>query len=229
LHSATAALALGPSPVLSLARAAEMRRTTAYAVLDSLQRYGLMHTEIRGLKRFFVAESPEKVEKILDQRRSTFREHLPELLALHNLRGESGMFQYFEGLSALKNVYEELFSMVRPGDDYQVVSNLDQWFSADPNFFESFISRRARLNIRIRILAIDSSYARKRKNEQQLYHNQIKILPPGTKLSTNLVVIPRRLVIHQLNPPVMAIVTSNQSIIQMHRELFDIIWSSLPS
>ena len=59
------------------------------------------------------------------------------------------------------------------------------------------------------------------------YYTNTKILPKNTTLTTNLVIIPKKVFIHQLVPPVMGIVIENKSIIQMHREMFEIMWKSV--
>ncbi|MBI4054286.1 MAG: hypothetical protein HY397_03080 [Candidatus Doudnabacteria bacterium] len=45
---------------------------------------------------------------------------------------------------------------------------------------------------------------------------------------TNLVVIPEMLVIHQIVPPVSAMVIKNKSAIALHRQMFEMLWQLLP-
>ena len=56
---------------------------------------------------------------------------------------------------------------------------------------------------------------------------KIKILSKKSIFTTNLVIIPRRVVIHQLIPPVSAITIENRSAIQTLSEMFDVIWNSI--
>ena len=109
-----------------------------------------------------------------------------------------------------------------------VISDQKKWIEADEKFFKNFTERRAKLNINIRLLLQESETAREFKKFEKNYNERIKILPKGTSLTTNLVVIPQKVVIHQMTPPIMAIVIENKSIIQLHKELFEIIWKSIP-
>src|SRR3989338_8744923 len=71
-HEATvyhSALALGPSTVLALSRASGVRRTTVYSVIETLKRKGLMAEELKGFKTIFFANSPNKLEQVLEERR----------------------------------------------------------------------------------------------------------------------------------------------------------------
>lgn len=222
-----AALSLGPSSILKIAKAAEIKRTTAYSVIESLKQKGLMNIELKGNKKLFSVENPEKLERVLESRRAAFKNHLSEFTALYNLKEREGLIKYYEGLEAIKSVYEGLITDIRPGEDYLVIADQRQWLALDEKYFMGFIQRRAKLNIKIRMLLTDSKTARDHQKIQAKFNETIKILPKNTTLTTNLVVTPQGVAIHQLIPPVMAIVIENQSIIKMHRELFEIIWNSI--
>lgn len=223
-----AALSLGPSTVQKIARAAEVKRTTVYSDIESLQKKGLLHIESRGFKKSYVAESPDKLENVLELRKERFKSLLPEFSALYNLKGGESFVKYYEGLPAVKNVYESLVTDIKPHEKYFVISDLEKWYALDPEYFEDFRKRRAKLNIDIRMLLLDSEMARKDVQFQKNYNMKIKLLPQTSTLVTNMIVTPQRVAIHQLAAPVMAIVIENKSIIQMQQQLFEIIWNSLP-
>ncbi len=77
-----AALSLGPSPILALARTSGVKRTTVYSVLTSLQKKGLMIREVRGWKTLFAAERPEKLEVIIESKKTDLIRALPDLSAM---------------------------------------------------------------------------------------------------------------------------------------------------
>ncbi len=214
--------------VLKLAKASELKRTTVYSVLESLKQKGLMSTEQRGFKKRYAAEPPEKLESILEARKQKLKTALPEFSALYNLKGEETFLHYYEGLESVKSVYEGLLKDVRPHEDYLILADLRQWLNQDPEYFLDFIKRRAKFDINIRMLTQDSEIAREHKRRERNYNETIKILPARTKLTTNLVVIPKKVVIHQIIPPIFAMVTENKNIVQMHREQFEIMWRSIP-
>ena len=223
-----AALSAGPATILKIARTAEVKRTTVYSVVETLKQKGLVNIEVKGFKKLYAVERPEKLEAMIEARRESLKEALPEFLALYNLKGGESFIKYYEGLEAVKSVYEGLLKDVRPHDDYLIVSDQQQWMRLDPTYFQNFIERRAKLDINIRLLLQDSESARQAKTFEKNYNEEIRILPKGTALTTNLVIIPRRVVIHQLTPPIIGIVIENKSVMQMHRELFEIIWKTLP-
>jgi sugar-specific transcriptional regulator TrmB len=222
-----ASLVLGPSTILKIARAAETKRTTVYSVVESLKQKGLMNIEVKGWKNLFTAENPEKLYSMIENKREKLKKNLPEFSALYNLKGEESNIKYYEGLEGIKSVYKNLLKDIKVNEDYLVISNRDVWLNLDKKFFMDFIKQRSKLNINNKLLLQDSKTAREFKKFEKNYNEKIKILPKETTLTTSLVIIPKRVVIHQLTPPIMAMVIENKSIIKMHRELFYIIWNKV--
>lgn len=222
-----AALSCGPTTVLTLAQETSLKRTTIYSIVEELQRRGLMSIEMSGFKKRFVAAEPSRIEQILVQQREKLQRVLPELDALANFTGNEQSLKYYAGLEAVKGVYEQLIQEIRPYEDYLILSDLERWLKQDPEYFLKFIQRRAKLSINIRMLTQDSAIAREHQRIQRTFNEAIQILPKGTQLTTNLVITPQRVVIHQIIPPIFAIVIENKSIIQMHREQFEMMWRAV--
>lgn len=222
-------MALGPSSVSNISKSSGIKRTTVYSVFEMLKLKGLMREEIKGWKSFYVAESPEKLESIIDQMKSEIRKNMPEFTSMYNLHSSGAFIKYYEGMEAIRGVYNELLKEIKAHEDYLVIGELKQWMSQDPDFFMDFIKRRAKLNINIRILLQDSDIAREHKKIEKNFNENIKMMAADMKLTTNMVIVPNKVVINQLTPPYLAMIVENESIVQMNRELFEVIWRSLPN
>lgn len=222
-----AMLSLGPSTILKIAQAAEIKRTTAYSVIESLKQKGLANIEVKGFKKLFTAQNPETLDSIIETRKQKLQAAMPEFSSLYNLKGGESFIKYYEGLESVKTIYENLIKDIKPHEDYLIISDQQKWSELDPKYFQNFIERRAKLNINIRLLLTDSPAARGGKKYEKNYNEKIKIFPPDTSLTTNLVVTPQRVLIHQLVLPIIAIVIENKSIIKMHQEFFEIMWDSI--
>ena len=223
-----AALRLGPSTPLRLASLSGIKRATVYNVLESLKGKGLLFTQLEGMKKRFVAEGPDRLEALLDSRKALVQKILPDLAALRAVDSDDSVIRYFEGLEAMKSVYESLLKDVKPGEDYLIISNQPAIFDLDRQFFQRFIERRAKLPIKIRMLTTQTEMGREHVRDASRYNLTAKLLPSTKSLSTNLVIIPRRVVVHQLVSPVVVLVAENRSFVQLHRELFEMIWASVP-
>ena len=222
-----ASLALGPSTILKIAQAAGVKRATVYDIVAALKEKGIMTVEVTGFKKLFAPAHPEHLEDILEARKELVKKNLPEFEALYNMKGGESTVKYYEGLAAVKSLYEGSLKDIHPGEEYLSITDRKQWLSADEHYFQHFIERRAKLDIKTRLLLDDSDTAREYKRFERNFNVRIKLLPKETVLTTNLIILPSRVVIHQLTPPIVAIAISSKSIITMHREMFNIMWSAI--
>jgi sugar-specific transcriptional regulator TrmB len=221
-----ALLKLGPSPVLIISQQAGVKRSTTYLAIDSLQRKGLVNIEVKGLKKWYVAENPEKLEGLVEEYRRTLRESMPKLAALYNLKGSEGVIKYYQGIDGIRSAYEVLLEDVQPGDFYYSISEVGRWYELDPEYFENLRIRRAHKGLKIKILVNNTPSANEYKNKAALYNQEVKILPPGIDLTSTITLTPHKIIFHQIVPPVSAILMDNQSIIQVQKELFGLLWTS---
>jgi sugar-specific transcriptional regulator TrmB len=223
-------VSLGPSPILKIARASEIKRTTIYYVMDSLKEKGLARVDLKGFKSLYTAESPEKLENILENRKNKFKKNLNDLLAIYNKGGGETLIKIYEGLEATESVYNQLLEEIKPGEDYLVIAGMKKAFDMDPEFFKDLQNRRAKLPIKVRVLMTDpeSEESQDLKKYAQNFNVKAKFLPAGTKLTTNTVITPQRVLIHQMEQPIMAIVIENKSTIRTHQELFEVMWNAIP-
>ena len=222
-----ALLQLGPTTILNIARNTGLKRTTIYTIIDVLKEKGLTTVVIKGLKQVYAAQDPTKLQSLWQKKLEQFNEQLPAFQALQKFSGSQAMIKYYEGQASIREVYLQLIADIKPHEDYLIVAAQEEWYKSDPKFFQKFIEKRAKLPINIRLLAQDSPTAQQHKKFEKNYNEKIKVLPAGTALTTNLVITPQRVVIHQLHAPHLAIVIENQSVIQMHREQFEIMWRAL--
>lgn len=222
-----ASLSLGPATILQIARVAQIKRTTVYTIVESLKNKGLMQIVIKGFKQLFVPYNPEQLENILEERKTTLKQSMPELLALYNLKGGESYIKYYEGLESVKTIYNDLLSETKPKSDYSVISDTEKWFELDPKFYTKFQERRAKKSFNIRILTRTSKIARDHQKREKNLNMEVKLLPDTYTFLTNLIIVPHKIVFHQLIPPIMAIVIENKSVIQMNQMLFNLLWDSI--
>lgn len=222
-------LSLGPTTVLKIARGSEIKRTTVYGAIESLKNKGLMRIELKGLKQLYIAENPENLETILDKRKREFSAKLPDFMALYKLEGGESSIKYYTGLKAMKKVYLGTLDDVKRGGEYLVITNEEKWFELDPDFWmKEYIEERAKLPCKTRLISQDSSTARDRVKFQKNHNDQVRIFKDNISLNIDMVLVPDKLIIVDLLPPLTTLVIENKNIIELQKQLFEIIWRSLP-
>src|SRR4051812_8491190 len=70
-------LELGSSSVLKISKLSGLKRPTVYLIVDSLITKGLMSIEVKGFKKQYVAESPDRLEAIFNERKHELMKNLP--------------------------------------------------------------------------------------------------------------------------------------------------------
>jgi len=223
-----ASLRLGVERATEIARAAEIKRTTVYPVIEQLESLGLMTLQMRGFKKLYAAEPPEQLAALVEQRQQKLKDSLVTLNSLQATKEHKHAITYHESLAAIRQVYNGLLADVRDGEDYMIFSSAQELFDLDPEFFEDFFLRRAKRRIKIRCLFRDSPLGRKYQKDPKKYNVHTKIFPSHVTFTANLVIIPKKVVIHQLLPPNWAIVIENEHIVKTHQQLFESFWASIP-
>lgn len=227
-HLYIASLSIGPSTILKLSKVSGVKRTTIYEIINSLEQKGLMRKEIHGFKTLYSAEHPERLENSLDSKKMLLLKILPELEGLYQLKGTESSIKFYSGLSSIKNVYNDLLKDLKVNDFYYAISNIMEWQGFDEEFFlKNHVGKRSKIGIETKLLFINSELAQKRKRTEKNFNEEIKILPENSKFHVDLVITPYKLVMFQLYEPLIAIVIENKSIIELHREIFELVWNSI--
>ncbi len=219
-------LSLGATTILRLSRYSEIKRTTVYEIVGSLEKKGLMKKEIHGLKTLYAPEHPERLENTLETKRTLLTKVLPELEGKFHLKSTESSIKYYEGLNAIKNVYDDLLKDLKPHDFYYAVSNTTEWQGLDNDYFmKNHVEKRVDLGVTINLLFVDSEIARHRKKTERNYSENVRLLPKDANIHVDMVITPYKLVMFQLHEPLVALVLENKTMINTQKELFELLWN----
>lgn len=135
-----ASLELGSSAVQEIARRASINRPTTYFQIENLMKMGLMSSVVRGKKKYFTAESPEKLLKFFDtkkaeikQNEEDFKKIFPELKILFDTAEEKPKVRFYEGREGMNNIREDILkSRFKNIDEFIPVDASYQFFPLRP-------------------------------------------------------------------------------------------------
>ncbi|MFH0854514.1 MAG: helix-turn-helix domain-containing protein [bacterium] len=140
-------LELGSSAVQEIARKAGVNRATTYVQIEALLKKGLMSSVIRGKKRYFSAENPGYLLKLLDikmgeinDKRKEFEKYIPELEAMFDNAQEKPKVKYYEGLEGLRSVQQDFF--MTNSKEVKEITDLDRAYQAFPPHPKDHRSKR---------------------------------------------------------------------------------------
>lgn len=177
-----ATLELGEaSPVSTIAKKAEVNRTTAYDVLETLVAKGLVITSTHKKYQFYRAQPPEKLTTYLKEQSDKFarladetEEIMPELNAHYRALTGRPRVYFYEGEEGLVRVYEETLTSSEEILAYasdQVNQEAISWY------FPKYYKRRAAKKIPIRALFPDTPKDRERHSLDKDELRQSRLLP----------------------------------------------------
>lgn len=110
-----AALELGSASIMEIAKQAHLNRPTTYVIMDALIKRGLASSFHKGKKRYFSAESPDRLlsllrlkEKEAQEQEREFKNILPELKKIYEMAGEAPKVRFFEGKKGIEAIQEDI-------------------------------------------------------------------------------------------------------------------------
>ena len=132
-----------------IAAKAGLKRTTVYSVLGYLVSRGVVgKTKVRGRNRF-LAEPPQRLLTLINELEKGIKQALPELSAIYNKKETKPKILFYEGESAIHNVYEDTLRE-KPAEILEW--NTDEFFERFPKDYD-YIAKRVSLGIRARRIA----------------------------------------------------------------------------
>lgn len=224
-----ASLELGSSTVQDLSHKAKVNRATTYVMIEALSARGLLSTFIRGKKRFYAPESPDRLVSILriqqrelEEKEKEFSKTLPLLLALYNAEGAKPQIRYLEGpegLETLRQTFEKL-----KGEFVQIL-NVDDALAARE--FEIGRSRHVSVlkqeKVRYRVLAVGEKI--NLENIPDVGEGEMKMIPFSEfPLHGEITVRGNHVLLFSYRSTILAVVIVSKEIADSVRALFDLAW-----
>src|SRR3989339_1115358 len=135
-----ALLELGPSPVAMIAKKTSIKRTCIYYDLEQLKEKGYISEIIENKKKKFIAEDPEKIKTIFQQRVERLNQIIPDLTNLATTNITKPSVRYFVGKEGLKTMYMDSLSLPKKSEILAFVSDEPENFL--PEFIKTYRAKR---------------------------------------------------------------------------------------
>lgn len=224
-----ALLSLGPSSVRVLAERADLNRGSTYDALKWLQDQGVVSFYKQEKKQFFVAESPGKLEHLLQVREEELKtverkleKVIPELRALYDSGGARPVARYFDK-KGLKDILEDVLETTASSDEkvYRIYSaeGLRKYLYKD---FPSYSDARVAKGISVQVIALGKGGELRGLDER-------KWIEESSETPTYIMIYPGKTAYISLNgkgEPV-GVVIENQGVYETQRLIFDRLWNSI--
>ena len=216
-----ALLELGASSAINLAKKTGTLRTTVYDVLIELEKKGLLSQTKKGKKRFFLAEDPENLGRILEEKKEKLKSLMPALKGLLNTSGTKPVIRYYEGQNGIKEVYRDTLKYEGELVAY-VTENIIAKLGQD--FADEYKIKRVKSKITARVIGPDTPEIVEYKKTDQKDLKETRLVDKDEfSFSIEMNIYGNKLAFMSFSESLGLIIESNE-IAKSMRFLFELAW-----
>ncbi|HCP08598.1 MAG TPA: hypothetical protein DIT25_02255 [Candidatus Moranbacteria bacterium] len=223
-----ALLELGPSTATEIARKAGINRTTSYDILESLAGDGLVNLTGEAKIQKYSAENPEKVIKFLENKIKQAEERLneaqmllPQLLSIFTTK-EKPKIKFYEGIEGMREAFEDTLNAENEILAFAVGE--DVFKALSENYTRSYFKRRTEKNIKVRVIAPDTSESRAvTMNDKEELRTSILVPKDKFNFSIEMNIYNNKIMIASWKEK-FAIIIESEEISSAQRKIFELAW-----
>ncbi len=226
-------LSRGPETAPNLARISNIVRPTAYVIIDSLMKKGLMSSYDQDKKTYFTAEAPEHLlsllrlqKKEIEEKEREIEKLVPELLSMANIKGEKPKVRVFEGKEGLKAVIESILKS-KTKMIYSFVP-LDLMLNLFPlkEHGELMASPRVQKKIKAKVLYTSKKGEVYKFKDPQNLRDAIFIDEKKFPFKCGIDVYDNNIAFYSYKGTIMGVIIENEDMADTLKTLFEMIWEN---
>ena len=149
-------LELGNGIVSTIARRSGIKRVTAYTILEDLKKKWIATETTKDDIKYYSVIDPDNLLSQLEQKYESFKAKMPEFLAVADTLGNKPKIQFFEGVTGLKHLYNELLKHKQPLFSFLSDDDIDVWLQQYLN--KTFITQRKKQGIHASVIVRDTKH-----------------------------------------------------------------------
>lgn len=229
-----ASLELGPAPVQDISHKAKVNRATTYVMIESLMGRGLMSSFVRGKKRFYASESPERLRSVLrlqrrelEQKEEELEKIYPKLSGLYNAEGAKPQIRYLEGedgVQTVRELFRNLNGEIIQFSPFSGAPSSEETARGESEYVRDLVAQNVSSRALLVMETADLSMV-------PLLPNVEVRLVPRVLFPTDAEITVRgnTICLYSFKSAILAIVITSQEIADGMRSMFDLAWKAAES
>lgn len=222
---------IGPARIEEIAKAARIKRATAYLVVKQLIQKGFLFEDNRKYGKLIFALEPEKLLAMISLKQRKFRrmelefeDKMPELLAVYSAEGVLPKVRVFEGKRGLLDVRKDI---LKKRQEILLWTNQEaerKFFSEE--YHAAFIAERIEKEMPIRVLAVSN------KLGEELCANDVeklrttRLLSGEVSFSAETYIYGNKVAILDYQKDIIGIIIESVSVASAQRAIFENTWNN---
>lgn len=226
-----AALELGQAPIREVANKAGISRTNAYDVFTRLleQRLVSQVQDASSQSMLIVAEAPERVLEIIEERRRKLELVLPELRSLHNRSVSKPKVRFYQGPEGIKAVLNETLTC-RSKQLLGILSMRDLYEVPGRAWMDDLVKRRIEAGVSLRVVRSHVGDLHQLWPESAADRRTLRYAPVDFVFAMTTYIFDKKVAVISSRQENFAITIESEEFARMQTNLFEILWSaSLPA
>ena len=215
-------LKLGISTAWSIARCANINRTTTYPILSKLEKKWIIKSFEKNKVRYFEAIEPKKLYNMFDDYLKNLKEKLSELEAINNKSSIKPKIYYFEWLDGMKSIYE-IEAKDLPNSVYVFSANVErtEWEINEIRKIRNSIYKKLRDKRPFLKIILNRDLKENEKNWNKWKF--IKINSQELEIKSTIKIYNNKVIFLSFKKPYTWIVIENEDIAYTMKEIFSFI------
>ncbi|QQR54300.1 hypothetical protein IPG41_03785 [Candidatus Peregrinibacteria bacterium] len=213
---------IGATAASVLARLTQIKRTSIYDILNSLENKGAIASFRQGKTQLYYAEDTKKLV-IAQKEKLKIAHKLVE--NLKNTPPNAGLqISYYKGSEGVKELYNDILE-AKPKELLGWV-DLDHFYrSLDPEFERKWTENRVASGIKVRLLMRDSKLAQKFKNEDPCKNRETRLINKENAFTSTCFLYEPFIVYFDTKGDVIGVRLQNPEFFQMQKTIFEMNWA----
>jgi len=199
--------------------------TRVYVYLSLLLEKGLVSSTLKGKRKQYVAESPEKLRNMANEVTIDVEETIPDLEDIYKSPKTKPIVKFFEGKKGITYVFADIVDSLKRGDVYYRYSSSKDLEKTNSYMPKDYVQKRDNKNLERYV--INSQYVDS-KNKPDLSRNT-KVIPPEFDLfDQNIVqlIYGNKVAIIDINTETSFII-ENEKFADFQKKIFKLLYSKL--
>ncbi|MFA5021839.1 MAG: helix-turn-helix domain-containing protein [Patescibacteria group bacterium] len=219
-----ALLELGSANVAAIANKSQVKRTSCYVILENLTQKGLVSKTVAKGKTQYLAEAPDHLLRLTQERQEILKQTLPEFNSLFNLSQTKPRIRFYEGRTGYISICED--SLQRSGNEILFIGNLDNLHEVVTPEWDNtvYIPTRVRTSKSIRIITLESDTMKNLQKKDQEQLREIRFLPGRINFDASMFIYGDTISIISSEKELMGLIIDSKPIAQMAKSMFEFLW-----
>ena len=219
-----ALLKMGETNIADLSHQAQIPRSSAKELLEGMHAKGLTNYYIKHGRHYWIAENPEKLVAILEERLAAFRSILPSLEAMKSVTWDKPRVLLYTGAQEIKLIMDDI---IETKHHILALVSWDDWLeSLGREYLDDFIERRYSHFLKIRFITprTDLALSLKQTDAEELRHT--RFLPPDIELrrTSNFIYGTKVAIISMNKKEPTGIVIEDSDVVHAMTIYFESLW-----